>query len=86
MFDLEDRNPYFIGINSAIETVNLLNEFYEDRNPYFIGINSAIKERFSRTWSEYDRNPYFIGINSAIKVISLETVNTLPSQSLFYWN
>ena len=43
------RNPYFIGINSAIRL-----KFYRvynqlSRNPYFIGINSAIVEdRFSK--------------------------------------
>ena len=40
------RNPYFIGINSAIK--QLVNNTYVDkgRNPYFIGINSAIVQNF----------------------------------------
>ena len=38
------RNPYFIGINSAIK--NGANKGHSKlcRNPYFIGINSAIDE------------------------------------------
>ena len=36
------RNPYFIGINSAI-SVHHRNICPDDsRNPYFIGINSAM--------------------------------------------
>ena len=36
------RNPYFIGILSAISKVEGTEEFYKCRNPYFIGILSAI--------------------------------------------
>ena len=38
------RNPYFIGINSAIPLIHWLNTDYHCRNPYFIGINSAINQ------------------------------------------
>ena len=42
------RNPYFIGINSAIK-VSPEYTFEEGcRNPYFIGINSAILIRNSQ--------------------------------------
>ena len=41
---LKSRNPYFIGINSAIENIIHLLKGVTCRNPYFIGINSAIKE------------------------------------------
>ena len=41
------RNPYFIGINSAIYKAILQDLRSESRNPYFIGINSAIN-RFSK--------------------------------------
>ena len=37
------RNPYFIGINSAICKHADLYLPYWGRNPYFIGINSAMK-------------------------------------------
>ena len=37
------RNPYFIGINSAIEEIAKNIKEIESRNPYFIGINSAMK-------------------------------------------
>ena len=38
------RNPYFIGINSAISMgLDKVNRQL-CRNPYFIGINSAIEE------------------------------------------
>ena len=36
------RNPYFIGINSAIDEVSDKWKTLDSRNPYFIGINSAI--------------------------------------------
>ena len=36
------RNPYFIGINSAIKFSEFEEFLEERRNPYFIGINSAI--------------------------------------------
>ena len=36
------RNPYFIGINSAIIKVFYIGNKYKSRNPYFIGINSAM--------------------------------------------
>ena len=54
--ELLGRNPYFIGINSAIELspyefINLCS-----RNPYFIGINSAInmeiKINYLGVWSQ----------------------------------
>ena len=38
------RNPYFIGINSAICVKNSEGTMNQCRNPYFIGINSAINE------------------------------------------
>ena len=37
------RNPYFIGINSAIRLKILSHKISCGRNPYFIGINSAMK-------------------------------------------
>ena len=37
------RNPYFIGINSAIYREYFGKVLLISRNPYFIGINSAIK-------------------------------------------
>ena len=36
------RNPYFIGINSAIRVHHTKHEKTGSRNPYFIGINSAM--------------------------------------------
>ena len=36
------RNPYFIGINSAIQAIEHYDNNERSRNPYFIGINSAI--------------------------------------------
>ena len=36
------RNPYFIGINSAIKQLRQNHGTHGCRNPYFIGINSAI--------------------------------------------
>ena len=39
---LKGRNPYFIGINSAILSRYNLKTEYKCRNPYFIGINSAM--------------------------------------------
>ena len=61
------RNPYFIGILSAMEKGELELELAECRNPYFIGILSAI-EKIANDLSKYlSRNPYFIGILSAIK-------------------
>ena len=38
------RNPYFIGINSAMNHLKAKIYLPYSRNPYFIGINSAIKE------------------------------------------
>ena len=38
------RNPYFIGINSAILRIGDTLFLVTSRNPYFIGINSAIAE------------------------------------------
>ena len=37
------RNPYFIGINSAIVLAVMVEITVTSRNPYFIGINSAIQ-------------------------------------------
>ena len=37
------RNPYFIGINSAIILQKILLIMIICRNPYFIGINSAMQ-------------------------------------------
>ena len=39
---LSGRNPYFIGINSAIFALVPNYSGFISRNPYFIGINSAI--------------------------------------------
>ena len=41
--NMESRNPYFIGINSAIETQHTNKKRVYRRNPYFIGINSAMR-------------------------------------------
>ena len=46
------RNPYFIGINSAIWYVKIVVKKLISRNPYFIGINSAIKEYFKKEEEE----------------------------------
>ena len=50
------RNPYFIGINSAIKTVFKSMSQRSCRNPYFIGINSAIEvvvdDDVVKTWSQ----------------------------------
>ena len=44
--DNNSRNPYFIGINSAIDEKLLKKTTIKiSRNPYFIGINSAIEKR-----------------------------------------
>ena len=45
-FKIESRNPYFIGINSAIVPRDKEYLGYTSRNPYFIGINSAIVQNF----------------------------------------
>ena len=47
------RNPYFIGINSAIAKTEKEEAYYKGRNPYFIGINSAIFAIFN-IWIEED--------------------------------
>ena len=39
----QSRNPYFIGILSAIEINTDKFEILNSRNPYFIGILSAIR-------------------------------------------
>ena len=39
------RNPYFIGINSAIHIHEFVLDLQICRNPYFIGINSAIQTK-----------------------------------------
>ena len=44
-FEKNGRNPYFIGINSAILLMSVIADDNNCRNPYFIGINSAILER-----------------------------------------
>ena len=36
------RNPYFIGINSAMIRKQIIKDLNKCRNPYFIGINSAM--------------------------------------------
>ena len=43
--DNMSRNPYFIGINSAIIWHTTNNYCIISRNPYFIGINSAMKNK-----------------------------------------
>ena len=43
MRNLNCRNPYFIGINSAILLMVGFIIQLNSRNPYFIGINSAIR-------------------------------------------
>ena len=61
------RNPYFIGINSAI--------MYTRYNPFvkmvaiLILLELTLQFRFSefKEFVEERRNPYFIGINSAIQ-------------------
>ena len=63
------RNPYFIGINSAIKLGVEIVEVEKCRNPYFIGINSAIRFMIWMHFLESCRNPYFIGINSAINIL-----------------
>ena len=80
------RNPYFIGINSAIIILKFYLKILKSRNPYFIGINSAMKIVSKSTLMIISRNPYFIGINSAIYVGDKKMNNSKMSQSLFYWN
>ena len=80
------RNPYFIGINSAIKVRKSDKFCMNYRNPYFIGINSAIFKEEYFNLETIDRNPYFIGINSAIQKELLESNRDILSQSLFYWN
>ena len=61
------RNPYFIGILSAMcEVIIISHNFRISRNPYFIGILSAIRMRLAEKAQRESRNPYFIGILSAI--------------------
>ena len=82
----KSRNPYFIGILSAIPMVLKELVMEHSRNPYFIGILSAIIFKSFSDINTKCRNPYFIGILSAI----LEDENKVfclgESQSLFYWN
>ena len=65
--DNMSRNPYFIGINSAINMMMITQQSLVSRNPYFIGINSAIIWHTTNNYCIISRNPYFIGINSAMK-------------------
>ena len=37
------HNPYFIGMNLAIEFEDVLKVTYTSHNPYFIGMNLAIR-------------------------------------------
>ena len=84
--DCYGRNPYFIGINSAIISRRIRLYTNYRRNPYFIGINSAIAYRPPQHLMRRGRNPYFIGINSAILLVNWCHPRHQPSQSLFYWN
>ena len=80
------RNPYFIGINSAIYREYFGKVLLISRNPYFIGINSAMVKCQVELMVVKSRNPYFIGINSAMDLfIQFSDMEEL-SQSLFYWN
>ena len=53
------RNPYFIGINSAIEYLFSDYSEYDRRNPYFIGINSAIKQKYQEAFNEMQSQSLF---------------------------
>ena len=86
MIPESSRNPYFIGINSAINGLTLPLKDNLCRNPYFIGINSAIYSVLTKLENLKSRNPYFIGINSAINNEIDTFREDYRSQSLFYWN
>ena len=81
------RNPYFIGINSAIViSVQNANYIY----PVAILILLELTLQYAPCMQYHMpyncRNPYFIGINSAIGDIENVREHKKPSQSLFYWN
>ena len=61
------RNPYFIGINSAIRNI-LLDFFTEKSVAILILLELTLQLSFKNRNIGFkkSRNPYFIGINSAI--------------------
>ena len=81
------RNPYFIGINSAINATKRINKCVE-RVAILILLELTLQLKIARppVPVEPSRNPYFIGINSAIEVLYLTRIWAYRSQSLFYWN
>ena len=81
------RNPYFIGILSAIfQTLKKFKDL-KSRNPYFIGILSAIKtqettiQKVVKSQSLFYWNPFCNKRAFRNKWLGLPM-----SQSLFYWN
>ena len=60
------RNPYFIGINSAIGDENMnYSTIYFVAILILLELTLQLKKQFKHL-SFKSRNPYFIGINSAI--------------------
>ena len=54
------RNPYFIGILSAIPPTMLHQDMLQSgRNPYFIGILSAIKEEEKEVINKFKSQSLF---------------------------
>ena len=83
-----NRNPYFIGILSAISnTININDIDIESQSLFywnpFCNLIVVLKCLILKKY----RNPYFIGILSAI-IIMMSSTRTMKyrSQSLFYWN
>ena len=81
------RNPYFIGINSAIKAKK---DFLLCSEQVAILILLELTLQCDimnyKENEEFCRNPYFIGINSAIKESVPFALQGAMSQSLFYWN
>ena len=65
---LKCRNPYFIGINSAINATKRINKCVE-RVAILILLELTLQLKITSfvLLRPSSRNPYFIGINSAIK-------------------
>ena len=61
------RNPYFIGINSAMEASKRETDG-GDRVAILILLELTLQlKEYTAIWIQWrSRNPYFIGINSAI--------------------
>ncbi len=78
------RNPYFIGILSAMkQNVCSISLKKKCRNPYFIGILSAIVKYLDKHNFRFSRNPYFIGILSAIAKLIIFNINNSSRNPYF---